>query len=77
MPYLIYTSVKLPKLQLAMFSGDRMELQGFWDMFGTAVLSNDTLSDVQKFAYMFISTFHFCDHFFLRKYLIISSDVCL
>ena len=38
------TSVKLPKLQLAKFSGGRMEFQGFWDMFGTAVLSNDTLS---------------------------------
>ena len=46
------SSVKLPKLQLPKFYGDKTEFRSFWDMFETTILHNDSLSKVQKFAYL-------------------------
>ncbi|XP_069108234.1 uncharacterized protein [Argopecten irradians] len=43
---------KLPKLDLPTFSGDILEWQSFWDSFDTAIHSNQTLGDVQKFNYL-------------------------
>ena len=45
-------SIKLPKLQLPTFSGDKMEWQSFYDIFCTAVIKNPNLSEVQKFVYL-------------------------
>lgn len=46
------TSIKLLKLELPKFSGNKLEFGGFWDMFETAVLNNTNLTKVQKFAYL-------------------------
>ena len=48
-------SVKLPKLELPKFTGNKIEFQAFWDMFETAVLNNAALSKVQMFAYLMSS----------------------
>ena len=46
------TSHRLPKLTLPMFTGNPLKWQTFWDTFKTAVHSNNSLSDVQKFTYL-------------------------
>ncbi|XP_071176551.1 uncharacterized protein [Mytilus edulis] len=43
---------KLPKLNLPTFDGDILQWQSFWDSFETAVHTNPTLSNVQKFNYL-------------------------
>jgi len=48
-------SIKLPKLHLPIFSGNKIEYQGFWDMYTHTILQNDNLSKVQKFAYLMSS----------------------
>lgn len=45
-------SHKLPKLNLPIFSGDRLEWQTFWDCYGTSIHGNNSLSDVEKFSYL-------------------------
>ena len=45
--------VKLPKLSLKKFGGDMTKWVTFWDCFDSAVHSNPSLSDVDKFTYLF------------------------
>ena len=49
-----YTSEhnKLPKLNLPTFDGDILQWQSFWDSYETAVHTNPTLGNVQKFNYL-------------------------
>ena len=44
--------IKLPKIELPKFSGNKIDFSGFWDIFNAAIMSNSTLSNVQKFAYL-------------------------
>ena len=44
--------VKLPKLEVRKFSGRLEEWQEFWDSFESAIHSNDSLSNVDKFSYL-------------------------
>ena len=44
--------VKLPKLEVRKFSGKLEEWQEFWDSFESAIHSNDSLSNVDKFFYL-------------------------
>ena len=43
---------KLPKLNLPTFNGNILDWNSFWDSFDTAVHSNTSLSEVQKFNYL-------------------------
>ena len=43
---------KLPKLDLPKFEGNVLEWESFWDSFDSAIHSNNTLSEVQKFNYL-------------------------
>ena len=43
---------KLPKLNLPIFTGDILDWQSFWDSYETAIHTNPTLSDAQKFNYL-------------------------
>ena len=43
---------KLPKLELKKFDGNILNWQSFWDSYETAVHSNHTLTDAQKFNYL-------------------------
>lgn len=42
----------LPKLSIPTFNGDLLKWQTFWDTFQTAVLTDSSLSDIQKFNYL-------------------------
>ena len=44
---------KLPKLELPKFSGKVTEWSSFWDLYNTAIHSNDSMSKVNKFNYLF------------------------
>ena len=44
--------VKLPKLEVRKFSGRLEESQELWDSFESAIHSNDSLSNVDKFSYL-------------------------
>ena len=44
--------VKLPKLEVRKFSGKLEEWQEFWDSFESAIHSNDSLSNEDKFSYL-------------------------
>ena len=44
--------VKLPKLEVRKFSGKLEDWQEFWDSFDSAIHSNDSLSNVEKFSYL-------------------------
>ena len=44
--------VKLPKLEVRKFSGKLEEWQEFWDSFESAIHSNDSLSNMDKFSYL-------------------------
>ena len=46
------SNVKLPKLDLKKFDGEPTEWQSFFEMFLSAVDSNDNLSNVEKFTYL-------------------------
>ena len=50
--------VKLPKLQISKFDGDIINFRGFWDQFNSAIHSNDSINDIDKFCY---SKFFLCD----------------
>ena len=41
--------VKLPKLDIISFNGDKMKWNEFWDSFESAVHNNKKLSSVEKF----------------------------
>ncbi|XP_060575739.1 uncharacterized protein LOC132733143 [Ruditapes philippinarum] len=45
-------SVKLPKLDLISFSGDKMKWASFWDAFECTIHNNDKLSCIDKFNYL-------------------------
>jgi len=45
-------SVKLPKLEIGSFNGDKLRWHEFWDSFETAVHRNETLSEIDKFNYL-------------------------
>ncbi|XP_045206115.2 uncharacterized protein LOC123558301 [Mercenaria mercenaria] len=44
--------LKLPKLDLTSFSGNKLKWPEFWDSFDCAVHGNDKLSDIEKFSYL-------------------------
>ncbi|XP_045216914.2 uncharacterized protein LOC123566652 [Mercenaria mercenaria] len=46
------TSVKLPKLDLVSFGGNKIKWLEFWDSFECTVHSNKRLSDIEKFTYL-------------------------
>lgn len=43
---------RLPKLDLPVFEGDVLEWQSFWDSYESAIHTNQSLSDVQRFTYL-------------------------
>ena len=45
-------AVRLPKLQLQSFDGDLTKWTTFWDAYESAIHSNVTLSDIDKFTYL-------------------------
>ncbi|XP_053403171.1 uncharacterized protein LOC128558281 [Mercenaria mercenaria] len=45
-------TVKLPKLDMCSFNGDKLRWHEFWDTFNTSVHSNKNISDIQKFNYL-------------------------
>ena len=47
-----FTSSRLPKLTLPMFSGDPLTWQTFWDSFYVSIHANHSLSGIQKFTYL-------------------------
>ena len=48
----LVTSVKLPKLDMHTFSGDKMKWSEFWDAFESAVHNTKKMSNVEKFNYL-------------------------
>ena len=48
----LYSTSRLPKLELPTFSGDPLSWQSFWDSFDAAVNNNPTLSPIHKFNYL-------------------------
>jgi len=44
--------VKLPKLEVRKFNGKLHEWQEFWDSFASAIHTNESLSNVDKFSYL-------------------------
>lgn len=46
------TSVKLPKLDMHSFNGDKLKWHEFWDSFNTTVHRNKSIPDIQKFNYL-------------------------
>ena len=51
-PTVSQTMLKLPKLNLPIFSGNPLHWQSFWDSFDAAVHRNPSLSGIQKFNYL-------------------------
>ena len=46
------TTVKLPKIELMSFSGDKLKWSEFWDSFESAIHNNKKLSNIEKFNYL-------------------------
>lgn len=46
------TTVKLPKLDMITFSGDKLKWSEFWDSFECAIHRNKKLSEIEKFNYL-------------------------
>ena len=46
------SSVKLPKIDIVSYSGDRMRWKEFWDSFECTVHRNENLSGIEKFCYL-------------------------
>lgn len=44
--------VKLPKISLPHFRGNLMRWPAFWDLFNSAIHSNERLSEIDKFNYL-------------------------
>ena len=44
--------MKLPKLEIAVFSGDKLKWTEFWDAFENAAHNNPRLSNIEKFNYL-------------------------
>ncbi|XP_060608440.1 uncharacterized protein LOC132760479 [Ruditapes philippinarum] len=45
-------TVKLPKLDIVSFNGNKLQWMEFWDSFSSAIHENDNLSPVDKFNYL-------------------------
>ena len=45
-------SVKLPKIELPSYSGDKLSWLSFWDVFESTIHTNNNLVDVNKFSYL-------------------------
>lgn len=48
----VSSAVRLPKLELNMFSGNKLEWREFWDAFECSVHNNKCLSKIEKFNYL-------------------------
>ena len=46
------TSVKLPKLDLCIFNGNKLKWSEFWDAFECTVHKNQKLTNIEKFSYL-------------------------
>ena len=46
------TSVKLPKLDLCIFNGNKLKWTEFWDAFECTVHKNQKLTNTEKFSYL-------------------------
>ena len=46
------SSVKLPKIDIVSYSGDRLKWNEFWDSFECTVHKNSRLSNIEKFSYL-------------------------
>ena len=44
--------MKLPKLEIVVFSGDKLKRAEFWDAFEKAVHNNARMSKIEKFHYL-------------------------
>ena len=51
-PLPVKSSVKLPKLELCSFNGDKLKWVECWQSFETSVHKNDSLSNIVKFNYL-------------------------
>ena len=51
-PLPVQSSVKLPKLELCSFNGDKLKWVEFWQSFESSVHKNDSLSDIENFNYL-------------------------
>ena len=47
-----FSSVKLPKLEMLSYSGDKLKWKEFWDSFEATVHKNTKLSPIEKFSYL-------------------------
>lgn len=46
------SSVKLPKIDIVLYSGDRLKWSEFWDSFECTIHNNSRLSNIEKFSYL-------------------------
>ena len=51
-PLIVKSSVKLPKLEICSFNGNKLKWVKFWQSFETSVHKNDSLSNIGKFNYL-------------------------
>ena len=51
-PNSLSVSVKLPKTEMSVFSGDPLKQQGFWDQFSISIHRNESISDIDPFNYL-------------------------
>ena len=47
-----HCSVRLPKLEIPTFSGDKLKWTAFWDSFDATIHKNTSISDVEKLNYL-------------------------
>ena len=47
-----YSTTRLPKLDIPVFTGEPLEWQSFWDCFEAAIDTNPSLTGVQKLSYL-------------------------
>ena len=47
-----HASIKLPKLDIPIFNGDKLRWTEFWDTFEATIHQNPTLSDIEKLHYL-------------------------
>ena len=47
-----YSSIRLPKLEILSFNGDKLKWTEFWDSFEATIYKNTTISDIEKLNYL-------------------------
>ena len=47
-----YNSIRLPKLEILSFNGDKLKWTAFWDSFEATIYKNTTISDIEKLNYL-------------------------